>query len=140
MLSQTAEHALRAVLYLARQEWGRPVAADRVADALGAPRNYLSKTLNLLAKEGILESTAGRRGGFSLAVPPAALSVARVLEVFQTPSRQIVCLLGDRPCDALHPCEAHGRWNAILESSRVPLAASTIADLLGASLASAAPG
>ena len=130
MLTQTAEHALRAVLYLARHEGTRPVSADRVADALGAPRNYLSKTLNALAREGVLVSTPGRKGGFNLAVPPGELSVARVLAVFQAPSRQTNCLLGGWPCDAEHPCAVHARWTALLEASRAPLRSSTIAELL----------
>ena len=131
MLSQTAEHALRAVLYLARQDEGKPIPAEQVADALGAPRNYLSKTLNALAKHGILASTAGRKGGFSLAVAPAALSVARVLEAFDTPGKRAVCLLGDQPCSPQSPCQAHARWSDVFLASRAPLEGSMIADLLG---------
>ena len=52
MLSQTSEHAIRALLYLAQQPAGEPVPADRIARALGAPGNYLGKTLQLLARRG----------------------------------------------------------------------------------------
>jgi len=132
MLSQTAEHALRAVLYLARQDGSRPVAADRVASALGAPANYLSKTLNALAKRGILTSTPGRRGGFNLAVPADELSLAEVLGAFDVPGKRPVCLLGGRKCDAHCPCAAHAQWTRIFEASQEPLRQSTIADLLQA--------
>jgi Rrf2 family transcriptional regulator, iron-sulfur cluster assembly transcription factor len=49
MLSQTSEHALRAALYLAQQPAGTLATADAIAGALGAPRNYMAKTLNALA-------------------------------------------------------------------------------------------
>ena len=65
MLSQTSEHAIRAVLFLAQQH-GEPVSADRVAGALGAPANYLGKTLNMLARRGLLASSRGPAGGFRL--------------------------------------------------------------------------
>ena len=67
VLSQTAEYALRAVLTIAEEPGGQPVGAYRLADALGIPQNYLSKTLHQLARAGILDSTRGKLGGFRLA-------------------------------------------------------------------------
>ena len=64
MLSRTAEYALRAVLFLADR--GEPTNVDLIAERLGVPRNYLSKTLHRLAREGVLTSTRGQGGGFRL--------------------------------------------------------------------------
>ena len=50
MLSCTADYALRAILLLARVGSDRPLRADEIADATGAPRNYLAKTLNALPR------------------------------------------------------------------------------------------
>ncbi|HEX9886606.1 MAG TPA: Rrf2 family transcriptional regulator [Longimicrobiales bacterium] len=130
MDSQTAEHALRAVLYVARRGDGRPISAERVARALGAPRNYLSKTLNALARRGILRSTPGRKGGFSLAVPPDQLTLVRVLEAFDCRRPEGDCLLEDRTCRVEDPCGAHVRWKRIESERRAPLVGNTVADLL----------
>ena len=132
MLSRTSQHALRAVLYLARRWNEGPVPVDTIADALGAPRNYLSKTLHLLAKHGIVDSVRGVHGGFSLAVAPERLPLSRVVDLFDEPRTTGMCLLGGRPCDATAPCVAHRRWTAIADAARAPLATTTIADLLGA--------
>jgi Rrf2 family protein len=129
-LSQTAEYALRAVLYLARQAPAR-VPADRIAHALGAPANYMSKTLHQLAKTGIVEGARGPTGGFRLGVPSEELTVARVVSAFTVARVNPVCLLGDRPCSSKEPCEAHHRWTAVTQASAAPLAHTTIADLLG---------
>ena len=59
MLSRTAEYALRAVLFLA--DSGEPANVERIAERLRVPRNYLSKTLHRLAREGVLASTRGQR-------------------------------------------------------------------------------
>ena len=131
MLSQTSEHALRAVLYLARQPAGEPVPADVVAAALGAPRNYLAKTLNALARSGVVASMRGPTGGFRLAVAPQALTLARVVEPFDQPRAGGMCLLGGRPCSHRHPCAAHERWRAVSDDVWAPLQRTTIADLLG---------
>jgi len=132
MLSQTSEHALRAVIYLAQQPRGTPVPADELARALGAPANYLSKTLNVLAKQGILGSVRGPKGGFWLAADPEGLSLAAVLEVFDEPRRNPVCLMGGRPCTDHAPCSLHFRWKAVQRSARSPLHETTVAELVGA--------
>jgi Rrf2 family protein len=130
MLSQTAEYALRAILYLARVRSGEPVSADSIAEALDAPRNYLAKTLNTLAKRGFLSSTRGPFGGFRLSLEPAALTVGELIRTFDEPRPRARCLLGGRRCDGLQPCAAHSRWEAVTAEMWSPLNGTTIADLL----------
>lgn len=129
ILSQTSEYAVRAVLYLARVDGGR-ASAEAIATALGAPANYMSKTLNQLAKSGVVTGTRGPAGGFRLAIDPAKLSVARVTQAFSTPRQNPVCLLGDRPCNSRRPCAAHHRWTEVTQAVQSPLEETTIADLL----------
>jgi len=131
MLSQTAQHALRATAFLA--QWGRkePVSADRVARALGAPRNYLGKTLHALTKAGLVEGVRGPAGGYRLLADPSRLSIAELIDAVEEPGTRTMCLLRDRPCDSAHPCRAHDRWVGLERSVRGPLQATTLRDLLG---------
>jgi Rrf2 family transcriptional regulator, iron-sulfur cluster assembly transcription factor len=138
VLSLTSDYALRAALVLARFHGRRPVRADEIADETGAPRNYLAKTLNALAKAGIVTSARGPQGGFTLAVAPGELSLARVIDCFDEPRPQTRCLLGTAPCDPTRPCAAHHCWTAITAARREPLAATTVADLLGGRVPAAA--
>jgi Rrf2 family protein len=130
MLSTTADHALRAVLVLARSEGRGFMRADEIAAATGAPSNYMAKTLNALAKAGVVTSERGPAGGFALAVEPPRLTLARIIDLFDTPRAQSRCMLGNVPCNPHHPCAAHHCWTAINEARRAPLIATTIADLL----------
>ena len=132
LLSQTAEHALRAVLYLARHGARRLVPATEIAEALGAPHNYLSKTLRRLAQRGLLRSVRGPNGGFGLLVHPASLSPSRVLEAVGEWGESLpTCLVADRPCDPDDPCEVHTRWTTLVEQVLRPLEETSMADLLG---------
>ncbi|HEU0302448.1 MAG TPA: Rrf2 family transcriptional regulator [Longimicrobium sp.] len=132
MLSQTAEHAIRAVLFLAQQPRGEPVPADRIARALGAPANYLGKTLQLLARRGLLASTRGPAGGFRLLRDGDEIALADVVNaVDDTPRAAGVCLLGNRPCQSVAPCAAHSRWSEVQHALWAPLRHTTIADLIG---------
>lgn len=130
MLSSTADYALRAILVLARHADARALRADEIADATGAPRNYMAKTLNALAKAKVVTSTRGPHGGFCLARNAEDLTIADVIDLFDERRPQRYCLLGNRPCDLQHPCKAHHRWTDIATARRAPLAATTVADLL----------
>ena len=128
MISSTADHAIRAVLVLASTVGS--VHAETIASATGAPQNYMAKTLNALAKSGIVSSTRGPSGGFTLAVAPDTLTLDRIVDLFDAPRPQSCCLLGNAPCDPRRPCAAHGCWIAVMHARRSPLASTTIADLL----------
>lgn len=129
MLSATADHAVRAMLVLARAR--RVMRADEIATATGAPQNYMAKTLNALARSGLVTSSRGPAGGFALAMPATSIPIARVVDLFDTPRLQTRCMLGNVPCDPKHPCAAHDSWTRIMRARRDPLLTTTIADLVG---------
>ena len=110
MLSNTGAYALRAVIFLARHEGEGPVRVDDVASALGVPRNYLSKVLHALVKEGALGSLRGPAGGYQLAVPASQLTLERVVAPFDGRRR---CLLREGECDEDDPCALHDRWAGV---------------------------
>lgn len=130
MLNQSADYALRAVLYLTRSADAGSRSADAISAALGVPRNYMGKVLNTLARAGVLTSVRGPRGGFRLAVHPAQLRIEAVIEPFQRLPERRVCLLGDRPCDAGHPCDVHVRWRRMSDPVTAFFRDTTIAELL----------
>lgn len=114
MLNQSADHALRAVLFLAQRADGS-CSAEVVAEGIGVPRNYLGKVLHALARAGVVSSVRGPRGGFRLAVPPDRLTLEAVIGPFQQLPKRRVCLLGNRACDPSHPCGVHQRWTGLVE-------------------------
>lgn len=130
MLSSTAEYALKAVLHLAEHGEGRHVRVGEIADAVGVPRNYLSKILHELARDGTLSSSRGKHGGFRLAVPPARLSLLLVVGRFDRISERRSCLLGNPQCSDRHACALHWRWKSLSEQLTAFFRETTVADLL----------
>lgn len=129
MLSQTAEYALRAVLYVA-QHGDRLVQAGEMAQALRIPRNYLSKIVHALAREGVLESTRGKSGGFRLAQAPNRLYVVQVVSPFDRLGDVRRCLLGRPQCSDRTACAAHTRWKEVAERVAEFFRETTVAELL----------
>jgi Rrf2 family transcriptional regulator, iron-sulfur cluster assembly transcription factor len=130
MLNQSADHALRAVLFVARQPVDVPCSAETIATTLNVPRNYLGKLLNTLAQTGVLHSTRGPRGGFTLAVDPAFLTLAQVVEPFHRLPERRACLLGNGACDPSSPCESHERWQTMADHLTAFFENTTVAVML----------
>jgi Rrf2 family protein len=138
VLNQTAEYALRAVLFLAAQEDRTPRAVGVVADALHVPQNYLSKVLHVLAREQILNSMRGPTGGFWLGRPADALTLADVISPFDPVEDR--CLLVRRKCSEIDPCTAHHEWKSVSRHIRRFFRDTTVAALLESAAAAGRPG
>jgi len=128
-LNGTSQYAIRAVLYIADHAQPGPVRVEDIAAGLHCPRNYLSKTLHVLAHAGILRSARGPKGGFQLADPPKGLVLARIVAPFE-PATARRCLIGRADCGGAHPCLAHDRWERVAAAVADFFSQTTVADLL----------
>lgn len=129
ILSQTAVYALRAVIHLADSPSDELVRVDDMAEALGVPRNYLSKILHTLARAHVLDSTRGPGGGFRLALPAHELRLLDVVRHFDSIGEDRTCLLGRATCSDTDPCAAHDRWQATATELRSFFRDTTVDDL-----------
>lgn len=78
MISLTAEHALRAVVYLASHP-GNCCTVDCIAKHTGIPAGSLAKVLQQLSKAGLVSSQRGPNGGFVLTRSPTTLTFMDVI-------------------------------------------------------------
>ncbi len=130
MISQTAEYALRAVVYLAEQTEAEAVTVGDIAAGLDMPANYLSKIMHQLARVGIVISARGPYGGFRLAGAPEDVHLADVVGAFDALEEQRRCLLGRAQCSDAKPCGAHERWREVRTRMIDFFRETTVADVL----------
>ncbi len=130
MLSRTAEYALRATVYLAIHRGLDAVRVSDLARGLDIPRNYLSKILHALARQGIVESARGPGGGFRLTTTPAGTSLLEVVAVFDDISARRSCILGRAECNDANPCPLHGRWEVVSEQVAAFFRDTSLADVM----------
>lgn len=77
LINVTHDYALRMCCYLARK--GGCASSKEIADATGAPRDYLIQLAQLLRDSGIIEGQPGRHGGYRLAKDPGEVSALAVM-------------------------------------------------------------
>jgi Rrf2 family protein len=127
-ISQSAEYALRAVIWLAANPEARSTAA--VARGTRVPAGYLSKILQLLARRGIVASWPGRLRGFALTRTPGAMTVLDVVNAVDPVRRIHTCPLGIA-AHGTNLCPLHRSLDQVAESAERAFDQTTIAQLLG---------
>ena len=126
MISMTAQYALRAMVYVAAQEAGRPVLAREIAMKTGVPSHYLSRILRDAVRVGLLESARGVGGGFKLAKPASRIKLYDVLAPFDDVLDRSKCPFGQPRCNDDHPCGFHEYWKPIAVAYRRMLEQTTL--------------
>lgn len=84
-LSRTATYAVRATIQLAKSENSRPIPCSKLAADGNMPERFLLQILRNLVTHGILRSTRGVEGGYSLTRPPQEISLLDVIEAIEGP-------------------------------------------------------
>ena len=79
LYSKSVEYAVRALASLAEAPQGSYRMARQIAEEEGMPVFFLAKTLQTLARQGILNSVKGPSGGFGLAVPAKKVRIIDVV-------------------------------------------------------------
>lgn len=128
MLSRTSEYALQAMIYLAQHADQGPTPVGVIAGKTGIPSKYLSAILSALARQGLLHSARGKRGGFSLARDPREITLMEVLARFERFEVRR-CPFMNQECSDEHPCMAHEQWKQVVAAQRQFLTNATIHDV-----------
>jgi len=84
-LSRTVSYALQATLQLAQAGSDSPIPCSRLAAEGKMPERFLLQILRNLVAHGILGSTRGVDGGYTLERKPDEISLLEVIEAIEGP-------------------------------------------------------
>jgi len=156
-LSKTTDYGIVLMAQLAAEDTAAQEGRSAVRGAFGAhsqnarelaessdlPVPMVSKILKALAKEGLLVSQRGAKGGYSLAKSPEDLTVSEMIGVLEGPVALTDCAIGPSRCEHETMCAVREPWQVISRVVERALAGVTLADLVrnksnahGASLSS----
>jgi Rrf2 family transcriptional regulator, nitric oxide-sensitive transcriptional repressor len=128
MISQTAEYALRAIVFLA-EKGSKPQTIQQIARVTQVPAGYLSKVMQGLARSGLVNSQRGLHGGFTLAATPSELTIYEIVQAVDPIPRITRCPLNN-PAHATELCALHRRLDEAAAQVERSFRESTVADLL----------
>jgi len=128
-LSKKADYALLAMRHMAAHADRGSLSARELAEAYDIPAELLAKVLQQLVRARLLESHQGIRGGYGLARPAAAMSVADVIQAIDGPLTVTACSDTDHSCDQYAKCNIRDPLWRIKDRIVSALAATSVAEL-----------
>ena len=131
-LTQWTDYALRVLMYCAGQQ-GReqPVTISEVAQSHDISRSHLTKIVQELAAQGLLETTRGRGGGMRLMRPAKEISVGAVVRVMESDFEMVECFnLENNTCRLSSHCVLKGVLGSATQAYLAVLDRLTLADLV----------
>ncbi len=97
LLTKASEYALLSLIMISEKDF--PQDVDTLSTKLGISKSFLAKILQSLAKENILKSFKGTKGGFLLAVDPEDITLRTIIESAEKkPTKVFECSLPDSKC------------------------------------------
>src|SRR5215813_9048765 len=101
--TKRADYGLMAIHYIAVNDGFGAVSAKRIAEEFTIPPELMAKILQRLAKQRLIVSTNGPKGGYALARRPTEITVGQVIRALEGPINIVSCL-EDADCPQMQKC------------------------------------
>lgn len=114
-ISTKTEYGIRCLLRLARQPEGTSMSISEISLLEHVPKHYAQQILMKLRRAGLVKSTRGTEGGFALAHPSNAISIAQIVRVLEGVPFQNTCDHFNKRSDCGHlgDCSIRPIWQVI---------------------------
>ncbi|TVQ04665.1 MAG: Rrf2 family transcriptional regulator [Balneolaceae bacterium] len=130
LLSKSCVYGLRASLYLASKKEGEFIPIKRMSDKLEISFHFLTKILQQLTAQGILESFKGPNGGVRLNRPGTDVQLMDIVLAIDGEQLLTECALGLPGCGIKNPCPLHDKWAETRDAIKAMLEHTTLTELV----------
>ncbi len=122
-MSKLTDYGLVLLTHLAQGGPAETRTATALAERSHVPAPTVAKILKALSRAGLVVGQRGRRGGYSLAREPDAISVAAVVEALDGPVSLTECSTEGGGCSLEPTCPARDRWGPLSRAIQQTLSA-----------------
>jgi len=127
-LGRLTDYGIVLMAHLAGAGEGPHAARDLAAET-ELPLPAVSKLLKTLAREGLLVSSRGAKGGYRLARAAEEITVPEMIEALEGPIALTHCALHEGACIQEARCDVRSPWQRINRAVHEALSRITLADL-----------
>lgn len=128
-----AEYGIICALHLAKRGADGPVTGREIAAVERLPADYVEQILLRLRRGEIIRSTRGAHGGYTLARPPAQVSVRDVIAASELATFDLHCVshpVGEERCSDSGNCSIRPVWVLLQQKIDEVLESVNLEDLL----------
>jgi Rrf2 family transcriptional regulator, iron-sulfur cluster assembly transcription factor len=128
-ITRKGDYAIRGMVYLADRPVGTVCLLAEIAADVNASKALLAKIFQQFAKLGLVSSSRGAGGGFTLGRPTEKISLLEIIEAVEGPILLNRCLLAEGTCSRDTFCRVHPVWIEVQEKMRSLLGNVTLKQL-----------
>lgn len=120
-LSAKGEYGVRAMVYLALNYENGPVPLRTISQSENISQHFLEQIFAILRRDGLIKSTRGAKGGYTLAHLPQHVYVGDIIRALEGPLFPVDCLSKDgqadksRRCNKTEDCLVKNVWEKLRE-------------------------
>ncbi|MBI2216791.1 MAG: Rrf2 family transcriptional regulator [Candidatus Rokubacteria bacterium] len=129
--TKRADYGLMAIHYIAVHEDHGAVSAKRIAEEFRIPPELLAKILQRLARERLIVSQNGPKGGYVLSQRSTTITVGQVIRALEGPIRIVECYEQASECPQLERCNLRRPVQKIQAAISQMLDTMSLAELTG---------
>ncbi len=129
-MSTRARYGLRMMLDLAREYGKGSVFLRETAAREGISEKYLSQIIIPLRGGGLVRSTRGAYGGYTLARPPSEITLREIVEPLEGGNCLVDCVKHPSACPRVPMCAARDIWTMLGEKISEALDSVTLEQLV----------
>ncbi len=109
-LSKLADYGSQIMTHMARDKHVH--SASEIAESLGITVPTVSKILKMLARQNLVASVLGAKGGYTLSREPSEISIAEIINAMDGPIALTECS-STSVCSRESVCSTRGNWQGI---------------------------
>lgn len=130
IISTKGRYGLRAMFELAKAYGEGPLSIKQISSAQALSEQYLEQIFSKLKNAGLVESTRGAGGGYSLGAMPEDISVGMILTALEGELAPAGCVGEDAECENIGLCTTHIIWQRIYEGINGVVNGITLQDMV----------
>lgn len=131
VFSNSCNYALRAAFYVASLPEQKFVSIRQISTNLGISFHFLTKILQTLTQQKIMNSYRGPNGGVSLARPASQITVLDIVRAIEGDKLSAGCIIGLPGCGEKEPCPLHDEWMEVKHKLETSFQNQTLEKLSG---------
>lgn len=129
-ISTKGRYGMRAMLDLAVNYAQSPILLKDVARRQEISLKYLDRICSSLKAAGLLKSSRGSKGGFTLSRPPDEITLKEIVEVLEGPLVLVGCTSDKKFCKRIGSCVTRDIWYELSRAMEAVLGSKTLEDLV----------
>ncbi|MDA3811563.1 MAG: Rrf2 family transcriptional regulator [Spirochaetaceae bacterium] len=129
-ISTRSRYAARAIIEIARHSKDNPITRKVICKSQQISSSYLENILIILKNQGIIKTTRGPKGGYTLAKEASEITMFDIISIFEGSISAVHCIDDPKNCKRNQNCPTKIVWEELMESQTKTLKSFTIERLI----------